>query len=376
MELTISLPAGDERLGITGAQDRNLKLIRESLGVALMARSNTLRVTGDSNAVGQAAQVIEMLGVAARQGRPLNKTQLLNAIANAHRSHRSRRVMIEQPDMAFDEGGLDDEAHDRPRSRISRKREHDDNPWERTGPRKHGGFGENSFTESRASQKGDLEVFARGRTVAPATEGQKKYIDAILTHDMTFCIGPAGTGKTYLAVAAAVSLLRRGEVRKLVLARPAVEAGERLGFLPGDLQEKVNPFVRPLLDALHDMMDFEQIQRFISCDLIEIVPLAFMRGRTLNDCMIILDEAQNTTRTQMLMFLTRMGHGSKMVITGDATQTDLTAPGDSGLVDACTRLAKVKGVAFVSLEQSDIVRHSLVQRVVEAYGEQALRKSL
>ena len=377
MELTITLPGGDERLGITGAQDRNLKIIRESLGVSLTARSSTLRLTGDSAAVGQAAQVLEMLGAAARKGRPMNKTQLLNAIANAHRARHSRKVMIAETDMSLDDGGLGDETMDAPRTRTNRKRS-DDNPWERVGPRSRPrSSGENSYTETDPSiaKKGDLEVFARGRTVAPVTEGQKKYVDAILTHDMTFCIGPAGTGKTYLAVAAAVSLLRRGDVRKLVLARPAVEAGERLGFLPGDLQEKVNPFVRPLLDALNDMMDYEQIQRFISCDLIEVVPLAFMRGRTLNDCMIILDEAQNTTRTQMLMFLTRMGHGSKMVITGDTTQTDLTAPGDSGLVDACNRLANVKGVAFVSLEQNDIVRHSLVQRVVEAYGEHAIRKA-
>jgi phosphate starvation-inducible PhoH-like protein len=387
LELTITLPGGDERLGITGAQDRNLKIIRESLGVALIARGSTIRVTGDSLAVGQAAQVLELLANAARKGRPMNKTQVLNAIANAHRAGRSRRVMMGGADLSIDEGGLGDETMDAAHTHGSGSdptaprqgrgvRRPDDNPWEHTGPRRRNpGFGENSYTEkdSRHTAKDGLEVFARGRSVAPVTAGQTKYVDAILTHDMTFCIGPAGTGKTYLAVAAAVSLLRRGEVRKLVLARPAVEAGERLGFLPGDLQEKVNPFVRPLLDALHDMMDFEQIQRFISCDLIEIVPLAFMRGRTLNDCMIILDEAQNTTRTQMLMFLTRMGHGSKMVITGDTTQTDLTAPGDSGLVDACARLAHVKGVAFVTLEQGDIVRHSLVQRVVEAYGEQALR---
>jgi len=375
LELTITLPVGDERLGITGAQDRNLKILRESLGVTLTSRSSTLRLTGDSKSVGQAAQVLELLGNAARKGRPMNKTQLLNAIANATRSRGGRRVMIDEADLSLEEGGLDDESHDDAG---------DDNPWRRAVPRRRAagpaagkGVGENSYQETsgRGARKGDLEVFARGRTVAPVTEGQKKYVEAILAHDMTFCIGPAGTGKTYLAVAAAVSLLRRGEVRKLVLARPAVEAGERLGFLPGDLQEKVNPFVRPLLDALNDMMDYEQIQRFISCDLIEVVPLAFMRGRTLNDCMIILDEAQNTTRTQMLMFLTRMGHGSKMVITGDTTQTDLTAPGDSGLVDACHRLADVKGVSFVSLEQNDIVRHSLVQRVVEAYGEHALRKA-
>ena len=163
----------------------------------------------------------------------------------------------------------------------------------------------------------------KGRGIKPKTAGQRKYIDAILHHDLTFCIGPAGTGKTYLAVAAAASLLKHGQVKRIVLARPAVEAGERLGFLPGDLQAKVNPYLRPLFDALHDMMDFEQVKRFMVNDIIEVIPLAFMRGRTLNESAIILDEAQNTTASQMLMFLTRLGHDSKMIVTGDATQVDL-----------------------------------------------------
>jgi phosphate starvation-inducible PhoH-like protein len=212
-----------------------------------------------------------------------------------------------------------------------------------------------------------MSVYLPGKVVRPKTEGQKAYIDALHKHDLTFCIGPAGTGKTYLAVAAAVSMLKAGEVRKLVLVRPAVEAGEKLGFLPGTMQDKVNPYLRPLLDALHDMMEFEQIERFMAHDLIEIVPLAFMRGRTLNDALIILDEAQNSTKSQMLMFLTRLGHGGKMVVTGDASQIDLDDPRDSGLVDAARRLKRVKGVAFCTLDGADIVRHSLVQRIVEAY---------
>jgi phosphate starvation-inducible PhoH-like protein len=194
-------------------------------------------------------------------------------------------------------------------------------------------------------------------------------MEAIRDHDLTFCVGPAGTGKTYLAVASAVSMLRSNRVRKLVLVRPAVEAGEKLGFLPGDMQQKVNPYLRPLLDALEDMMSFEQVQRFMACDIVEIIPLAFMRGRTLNDACIILDEAQNATRSQMLMFLTRLGQGAKMVVTGDTTQTDLEDPRDSGLIDAVRRLRGVPGVAFSALDRGDIVRHSLVQRVVEAYGE-------
>ncbi|GAB4192910.1 MAG: hypothetical protein Kow00105_07000 [Phycisphaeraceae bacterium] len=207
-----------------------------------------------------------------------------------------------------------------------------------------------------------------GKQVKALTPGQRAYLQAIFENDLTFCSGPAGTGKTYLAVAAAVSMLKRGQIRKLVLVRPAVEAGEKLGFLPGDLQEKVNPYLRPLLDALHDMMEFDQIQRFMACDLIEIVPLAFMRGRTLNDALIILDEAQNTTRGQMLMFLTRLGMGGKMIVTGDASQIDLDDPRESGLVDAVRRLRHVRGVGMVTLDGADIVRHSLVQRIVEAYG--------
>src|SRR5690606_13486138 len=179
-----------------------------------------------------------------------------------------------------------------------------------------------------------LDVFLTGKRVKPLTEGQRAYLQAIHSHDLVFCVGPAGTGKTYLAVAAAVAMLKRGDVRKLVLARPAVEAGERLGFLPGTMQEKVHPYLRPLLDALHDMMEFDQVQRYMASDLIEIVPLAFMRGRTLNDSLIILDEAQNTTEVQMLMFLTRLGHGSKMIVTGDTSQIDLEDPRESGLVDA------------------------------------------
>ncbi|MBI1338134.1 MAG: AAA family ATPase [Phycisphaera sp.] len=202
------------------------------------------------------------------------------------------------------------------------------------------------------------------------TDGQSRYVHAIQQHDLTLCTGPAGTGKTYLAVAVAASMLKRGQARKLVLVRPAVEAGEKLGFLPGDMQQKVNPYLRPLLDALHDMMDFEQIQRLMAVDVIEVIPLAFMRGRTLNEAVIILDEAQNTTKMQMLMFLTRLGHGSKMVVTGDTTQIDLEDPRESGLIDAARRLRKLSGVGMVTLDGTDIVRHSLVQKIVETYAKQ------
>src|SRR4029079_19546936 len=192
---------------------------------------------------------------------------------------------------------------------------------------------------------------------------------ALLENELVFCIGPAGTGKTYLAVATAVAFLRRGRIKKIVLVRPAVEAGEHLGFLPGDLEAKINPYLRPLLDALHDLMDYDQIRRYMDNDLIEIAPLAYMRGRTLNDAAIILDEGQNATVPQMKMFLTRMGQNARIVVTGDITQVDLPAATRSGLADAIERLAKVPGVGTVFLDRSDIVRHPLVQAIVNAYEE-------
>ena len=218
-----------------------------------------------------------------------------------------------------------------------------------------------------AGAAGGIDVYSRGHAVHAKTEGQQRYIDAMFENDLTFCVGPAGSGKTYLAVAVAASLLKRGKVRRLVLARPAVEAGERLGFLPGDLAAKVNPYLRPLFDALQDMIDAEQVKRFMMNDLIEVIPLAFMRGRTLNDAAIILDEAQNTTVSQMLMFLTRLGNESKMIVTGDTSQVDLPDDQPSGLTDALGRLKGIKNIAQVRLEKADIVRHRLVQNIVKAY---------
>jgi len=212
-----------------------------------------------------------------------------------------------------------------------------------------------------------LLVTASGKPIVPRTTGQRAYVEAMKAHDLTFSVGPAGTGKTYLAVAMAALALRARTVQRLVLTRPAVEAGERLGFLPGDIAAKVDPYLRPLYDALYEMLGPERVARLMERGIIEVVPLAFMRGRTLNDAFIILDEAQNTTREQMKMFLTRMGFGSKAVVTGDITQIDLPRDRPSGLVEAREIFRHIDGIAFVELTQGDVVRHELVQTIVRAY---------
>ena len=207
----------------------------------------------------------------------------------------------------------------------------------------------------------------RKPSVIPKTVGQKEYIQAITTHDITFGVGPAGTGKTYLAMAMAVSALQRGDVSRIILTRPAVEAGEALGFLPGDLREKLSPYLRPLHDALLDMIPVEEVQRHMERETIEIAPLAYMRGRTLNNAFVILDEAQNTTNEQMFMFLTRLGYHSKAIVTGDPTQIDLPPSKQSGLLEALLTLRKTEGVAIKKFAQNDVVRHPLVQKIINAY---------
>src|SRR5215213_3392973 len=239
------------------------------------------------------------------------------------------------------------------------------------------GKGDVKTAAQLVAQDGNVELgdyFLRGaartsgkRQVVPKSITQKRYLDAIEQHDIVFGIGPAGTGKTYLAMAQAVSFLLSKRVSRIILARPAVEAGEKLGFLPGDLQEKVNPYLRPLYDALYDMMEVERAERLIERGTIEIAPIAFMRGRTLNDAFVILDEAQNTTSEQMKMFLTRLGFGSKAVVTGDITQIDLPTARISGLVEAMKVVSKIEGISFIHFDDRDVVRHKLVQQIVKAY---------
>lgn len=307
MELTIPIEDPSRRTALYGTSDRNLRLIRAAFDVRVIARDSAVRIDGETEAVHQAAAVLESL----------------------------QRALRTKPE-------LTDEHVQELIDRVVK--------------------------DGRTDQRDVLDVFLTGATIAPRGEGQKKYVQSIFDNDLTFCVGPAGTGKTYLAVAVAVSLLKRHRIKRIVLVRPAVEAGEKLGYLPGDLQAKVNPYLRPLFDAMHDMMPFEQLKRFIQNDVIEVVPLAFMRGRTLNHAAVILDEAQNSTSSQMLMFLTRLGNHSKMIVTGDDSQSDLGDGMRSGLVDALDRLKDIPGVATVRLLRTDIVRHPLVQRVVEAYG--------
>ncbi len=322
----MEIPPGVDRVGLLGTGERNLKMLRESLGVGVTARDGRVHFRGDRRAVSIARSVFERLASSDRE-EGLSRQEVLGLI-----SEESDR---------YAEG-------------------------ERTMP----AFGDESTPVEAGTWEGGLGVYVAGRQIRAKTPNQQGYLDAIRTHDLVFSIGPAGTGKTYLAVAAAVHLLRTDRVRRVVLARPAVEAGEKLGFLPGDLEAKVNPYLRPLLDALDDMMDFGTVRRLMETDVVEVSPLAFMRGRTLNHAAVILDEAQNTTRGQMQMFLTRMGHGSRMIVTGDVTQVDLPDPRQSGLIDAARRLQRVPGVAFITLDRSDVVRHPLVQRIVDAYGEE------
>ena len=221
----------------------------------------------------------------------------------------------------------------------------------------------------KESNQMDFFIQTKKRRIVPRTNNQNKYFKLLNTKNIVFAIGPAGTGKTYVAVAKAVAALQEGKVNKIILSRPAVEAGEKLGYLPGDLKEKVDPFLRPIYDALYSLLPFEQVEKKIFNNIIEIAPIAFMRGRTLEDCFIILDEAQNTTRTQMKMFLTRLGKNSQMVVVGDITQIDLVSERESGLKDALTKLTKISDIGFIELNEKDVVRHDLVKKIINAYDK-------
>lgn len=349
MDVTIKLPAGADRVSVLGIADRNLKMIRESLGVSMTLHDSQIRVKGERPEVATARRVIDRLaGSAASTGRAPTRSEVLNIIAE------ESSTLVET---------------------IEREHADQAGEGERRGlqaPASLGWFNGESESAARPDRRewdGTLDVFVRGRRIRPRSANQDAYLGSIRDHDLVFAIGPAGTGKTYLAVAAAVHLLRTDRCTRVILCRPAVEAGEKLGFLPGDLEAKVNPYLRPLFDALGDMVEYATLRRFMESDVVEVCPLAFMRGRTLNNSVIILDEAQNTTRGQMKMFLTRMGHGSKMIVTGDTTQIDLPDPRQSGLIDAARRLGRTAGVGFIALDRGDVVRHPIVQRVIDAYGD-------
>ena len=313
IEATISATGAEHLVLLLGARDQHLKQIRDLIPAKISTRDGKIHVQGDQNAVIHATAVLEAIKSAVAQGSPIAPEQVAQI--------------------------------------IDRVTDHNGAP--RTEP---------------------IDIRS-GRKVQPRTTGQQQYVQAIREHDLVFCTGPAGTGKTYLAVATAVEALKEQRIHKMVLVRPAVEAGESLGYLPEDLRAKINPYLRPLLDELREMLDYEQVRRYMEDDVIEVVPLAYMRGRTLNDAFIILDEAQNTTVSQMKMFLTRMGERSKVVVSGDTSQIDLPPHAKSGLIDAISRLKNLQGFATITLSRSDIVRHRLVQEIVQAYEETRVRKS-
>ena len=318
IEQTISIERIEDVIDIFGSFDENIKLIEHELDVSVVSRDSMLKVSGENaeNVMYAVKAVQGLLGLAGRKETitEQNVRYIINLVKAGNEEH------------------INDIARD------------------------------------------VLCVTAKGKPIKPKTLGQKRYVDAIKKNTITLGIGPAGTGKTYLAVAAAVAAFRDKQVNRIILTRPAVEAGERLGFLPGDLQSKVDPYLRPLYDALFDMLGAETYQKYLERGNIEVAPLAYMRGRTLDDSFIILDEAQNTSREQMKMFLTRMGFGSKVVITGDVTQIDLPGDKPSGLKEAMKVLRGVEGVGICQLTGADVVRHVMVQRIIEAYARFEERK--
>ena len=310
MKKSIEISANIETL--FGTRDENLRVLEDGLNISIDLRSDSIEVEGSPSDVTRAQQVFTDYEHLQRSGFTFNNGDLNSML----------RVLTADP----------------------------------------------KATLRGLAEAGRQRSFGR-RTVQPKSVNQRRYLEAIEKHDMVFGIGPAGTGKTYLAVAMAISALLAKRVNRIILARPAVEAGERLGFLPGTLQDKIDPYLRPLYDALYDMLDPEKVDRYLEKSVIEIAPIAFMRGRTLNDSFVILDEAQNTTSEQMKMFVTRLGFNSKAVITGDITQIDLPSARRSGLLEAADVLKNVEGLTFVYFDESDVVRHHLVQRIIRAYDE-------
>ena len=318
MEQRISIERMEQAVNIFGSFDENIRLLEKEFNVTVTNRDGELRISGEAEDVMHAAKAVQAMLTLSSRGEALGEQNV--------------RYII---DMV------------------------------RTGKE-----------EQISELAGDvLCISAKGRPVKPKTLGQKEYIASVLKNTVTIGVGPAGTGKTYLAVAAAVQAFREKQVNRIILTRPAVEAGERLGFLPGDLQSKVDPYLRPLYDALFDMLGAETYQKYLERGNIEVAPLAYMRGRTLDDSFIILDEAQNTSREQMKMFLTRLGFGSKIVITGDVTQIDLPDGKASGLREAMRVLKKVEGIGICELTNADVVRHVMVQRIVKAYEEYETAKN-
>jgi phosphate starvation-inducible PhoH-like protein len=339
-----------------GCQDQYLRQIRDRLGIQVVIRGDELRLSGEPAQIEIGRRVFtDLKRIVEKYG------ELVPSEIESTLGRHCPEPDLDMPARA-DRSSPNIEAHghssEPQRSSDSHK------PTNGTGGRETSGP-----VQGDTPDLGGIDLFEKARKVKPRTEGQARYVDAIRENDLVICLGPAGCGKTYLAVAMALNALRTELVRKIVLVRPAVEAGEKLGFLPGDLLAKVNPYLRPLLDALADIVSFDQVKRYMENDIIEIAPLAYMRGRTLNDTFIILDEAQNTTVTQMKMFLTRMGENSRIVVTGDPTQDDLPDNIRSGLMDATRRLNGIPGVEAVELSGQDIVRHRLVRDIVRAYDD-------
>jgi phosphate starvation-inducible PhoH-like protein len=336
IEVTIPLRSHDEAIHVLGPYDRHAKLLRRELDIEIYTRGGNLRLKGVDSDVAEAKKRVEHLLGKLRKGRDLDQREIETILVGVQAPEaipQGRPPAPRAPGLAA--------------------------PSERSAS--NGGYAR--LRDRQASPAAGMRV----RSVEARNESQRRYLEAIEENALTFASGAAGTGKTFLAVAAAVRTLRSGECRRLVITRPVVEAGERLGFLPGDLQAKLNPYLRPIYDALFDLMQFEDVQRLEEAGVIEIAPLAFMRGRTLSHAFVILDEAQNTSVAQMKMFLTRLGEGSRMVVTGDPSQSDLDSGTRNGFTDAVKRLRGFAGVAAVEFSIKDIVRHPLVQQIVRAY---------